>query len=141
MPLMFYLVDFMRPRVYKWCTSLLAKMKRQLVECKQGSKRNFGFSSICCIILFEHILGLGPRVYIILCGPRDPSMAWWTEVMRWQGGGRVPTPYNNDFLFWWRQQVISLDDYPYTGINFRGYPGMPLPPGSTYRDIGMSNFF
>jgi hypothetical protein len=68
--------------------------------------------------------------------PCDPSMAQWIEVMRRQGGGRVSTPYNDDFFFWWRRQVISLDDYPYAGIDFRGDPDMPLPPGATYGDIG-----
>jgi hypothetical protein len=36
--------------------------------------------------------------------------------------------------------VISLDDYPYLGIDFKGDIDMLLPPGSAYRDIGMSNF-
>jgi hypothetical protein len=61
--------------------------------------------------------------------------------MRRQGGGRVPTPYNEDFFYWWQQQIITLDDYPYVGINFKGDPYMPLPPGTTYGDIGMSNVF
>jgi hypothetical protein len=68
-------------------------------------------------------------------------MARLIEVMRRQRGGRVPTPYNEDFLYWWQRQVISLDDYPYAGIDFRGDPDMPLPLGSTYGDIGMSNVF
>jgi hypothetical protein len=68
-------------------------------------------------------------------------MAWWTEVMRWEGGGMVPTPYNDEFFFRGRQKFISLYYYPYGGIDFRGDPDMPLPPGSAYRDIGMSKFF
>jgi hypothetical protein len=53
-------------------------------------------------------------------------------------GGRVPTPYNDDFFYWWRRQVISLDDYPYAWIDFRGDPYMPLPLRTTYGNIGMS---
>ena len=67
-------------------------------------------------------------------------MAWWTKVMRWKGGGRVPTPYNEDLFYWWRRQVIALDDYSYVGIDFKGDPNMPLPPRTTYGDIGMSKF-
>jgi hypothetical protein len=66
-------------------------------------------------------------VEILPRGPRNLSMAQWTEVMRREGGGRVATPYNEDFFFWWRQQVIALDDYPYAGIDFRGDLDMPLP--------------
>jgi hypothetical protein len=61
--------------------------------------------------------------------------------MRRQEGGRVPTPYNDDFFYWWRWQVIDLDDYPNAGIDFRWKPDMPLPLGTTYGDIGMSKFF
>jgi hypothetical protein len=74
-------------------------MKSQLTECKQGSKRNFEFASILCSFFFERVPGLGPRVDIIPCGPCDIAMAQWIEVMRRQGGGRVPTPYNDDFFF------------------------------------------
>jgi hypothetical protein len=140
-PLMFYVVKCLRPIVYDWCTSLLENMKSQLIECKQGSKMNFGFASILCSFFFEWVPSLAPRVDILPRGPRDPTMAWWTEVMRRQRGGRVPTPYNEDFFYWWKRQVIALDDYPYAGIDFRGDPDMPLPPGTAYGDIGMSKCF
>jgi hypothetical protein len=85
--------------VYSWCTLLLANMKSQLTECKMGIKRKFGFASILCSFFSEWVPGMGPKVDIILCGPHNPAMARWTEVMRGQGGGRVPTPYNDDFFF------------------------------------------
>jgi hypothetical protein len=101
-PLMFYAVECLRPIVYDWCTSLLANMKSQLMDCKQGKMRNFGFASILCSFFFERVPGLSPRVEITPHGQRDPTMSWWTDVMRWLGGGRVPTPYNDEFFFWWR---------------------------------------
>jgi hypothetical protein len=82
-PLMFYLVECLQPTVYDWCTSLLANMKSQLTDCKLGIKRNFWFMSIPCSFFFEQVLGLGPRVDIVLHGPHDPSMARQTEVMSW----------------------------------------------------------
>lgn len=81
-----------------------------------------------------------PRVKIVPHGPCDLAMAWWTKVMRKQGGGRVPTPYNDEFFFSWSRQVMALEDYPYVGIDFRGDMDMLLPPGSTYGDIGMKKF-
>jgi hypothetical protein len=50
------------------------------------------------------------------------------------------TPYNDDFFFWWRRQIIALDDYSYVGIDFRGDPDMPLPLGVTYGAIGKQYF-
>jgi hypothetical protein len=96
--LMFYALECVRPTMYDWCTSLLTNMKGQLTECKEGAKRNFGFASILCRFFFKRIPSLGPRVEIISRGPRDPAMARWIKVMRRQGGGRVETPYNDDFF-------------------------------------------
>jgi hypothetical protein len=111
-------------------------MKSQLKDWKQGRKRNFGFTSILYIFLFEQVPILIPRFEIVPHRPCDPTMSRWTEVIRRLGGGRVPTPYNDEFFFWWHRQVIGLDGYPYEGINYRGDPDMPLPPSSTYGDIG-----
>jgi hypothetical protein len=96
---MFYAVECLKPIVYEWCTSLLANMKSHPTDCKQGRKRNFRFASILCSFFFERVLGLSPRVEIITHGLRDPSMSWWTDMMRQLGGGRVPTPYNDEFFF------------------------------------------
>jgi hypothetical protein len=137
---MFYTVEFLRPTVYNWCTSLLANMKSQLTDLKEGMKRDFGFSYILCSFFFERVPGLIPRVEIIPHGPHDLAMSWWTEVMRRLGGGRVPTPYNYEFFFWWRRQVIAIGDYPYAFLNYRGDANIPFPPDSTYGDVGM-NFF
>jgi hypothetical protein len=96
---MFYTVECLQPTVYDWCTTLLANMKSQLTNCKHERKMNFRFTSILCSFFFERVLGLRPRVEIIPRGPRDPTMSWWTEVMRQLGGGRVTTPYNDEFFF------------------------------------------
>ena len=61
-PLMFYAVDCMRPKVYDWSTMLLSNMKQQIINCKMGRVRNFGFSSILSTFFFEHVPGLIPRV-------------------------------------------------------------------------------
>ena len=52
------------------------------------------------------------------------------------GEGRVDNPYLIDLFPWWRRQIVTIDDYPYAGIDFRGDLDMPLPPGAAYGDIG-----
>ena len=101
--LMFYVLDCLRPMVYNWCTSLLANMKSQLTNCKIGRMRNFGFASILCSFFFKRVPYIIPRVEFLPHDIRDPSMPRWTEVMRWLGGGRVPTPYNDEFFHWWQR--------------------------------------
>jgi hypothetical protein len=116
-------------------------MKSQLTDCKHGRKINFEFASILCIFFFERVPSLSPRVEIIPRGPYDPTMSRWTKVMRRLGGGRVPTPYIDDFFFWWCRQVIAIDKYPYAEIDYRGDLYIPLPPDSTYGDIGIIFFY
>ena len=71
-----------------------------------------------------------------LHGVRDPAQWRWADAMHRLGGGRVANPYPAEFFSWWRRQIVTIDDYPYAGIDFWGDPDMPLPPGSTYGDIG-----
>jgi hypothetical protein len=96
---MLYLMECLRPMVYDWCTSLLANMKSQLTECKQSSKRNFGFAYILCSFFFKGVPGLGPRLKIIPRGPHNPSMARWTEVIRPQGEVGYQHPTTMTFSF------------------------------------------
>ena len=56
--------------------------------------------------------------------------------MHRMGGGRVANPYPTDFFPWLQRNIISIDDYPYVGIEFRGDPDMPLPLGAAYGNIG-----
>ena len=79
---------------------------------------------------------LSPRVDVPLHGVRDPAQRCWADVMHRLGGGRVSNAYPADFFPWWWRQIVAIDEYPYAGIDFRGDPDMPLPPGSAYGDIG-----
>jgi hypothetical protein len=97
-PLMFYVVECLQTTIYDLCTSLLANMKSQLTNFKQGKTRNFGFASILCMFFFEQVPSLSPRVEITPHGPHDPTMSRWTDVMRGLGDGKVPNPYNDEFF-------------------------------------------
>ena len=126
----------MRPTVYDWTTVLLSNMKQQISDCKMGRVGNFSFTNILSMFFFEHVPELSPRVDVPLHRVWDPSQWHWADAMHRLGGGRVSNPYPADFFPWWRWKIVSIDDYPYAGIDFRGDPDMPLPPGSTYGDIG-----
>ena len=84
----------------------------------------------------ERVPGLSPRVDVPPHEVQDPAQLHWEDAMRRMGGGTVSNPYPADFFPWWRRQIIAIDDYPYVGIDFRGDPDMPLPPGVAYGDIG-----
>ena len=133
---MFYAVECMRPTIYRWSTTLLSNMKHQISKCKVGKVRNFVFNSILSTFFFMHVPGLSLRVDVPLHGVQDLAQRRWEDMMHRLGGGRVANPYPTDFFLWWRRHIVSIDDYPYAGIDFRGGPDMSLPPGSVYGDIG-----
>ena len=114
-------------------------MKHQLSECNMDRAQNFSFGSILSTFFFERVPGLSPRVDVPLHGVRYPAQWHWPDAMRRLGVcrvARVANPYPADFFPWWRRQIVAIEDYPYVGIDFRGDPDMPLPPGLVYGDIG-----
>ena len=111
-------------------------MKQQLSDCKMGKVRNFGFRSILSMFFFGRVPGLSPRVDVPLHRFQDLAQQRWADAMRRLGGGRVSNPYPADFFPWWQRHIVSINDYPYAGIDFRGDPDILLPPGSAYGDIG-----
>jgi hypothetical protein len=57
-----------------------------------------------------------------------------------QGGGNLGDPWDNTFFYWWSDQVVAIEDYPYTGIDYHNNQEMPIPPNSSYKDIGIKYF-
>jgi hypothetical protein len=42
-------------------------------------------------------------------------------------------PFDDDFFDWWAHQIPTIDDYPYSGIDFSHDPDMIVPPSDTWR--------
>ena len=126
----------MRPAIYDWSTSLLGNMKQQLIDCNMGRVRNFDFTSILSTFFFECVPELIPRVETTPHGARYPAQLCWVNVIRRLGGGQVFNPYLEDFFLWLHRKITAINDYPYEGIDFLRDPDMPIPPGSSYEDIG-----
>ena len=64
-------------------------------------------------------------------------MGRWADMMKRLGGGEVPrNAFDNDFFTWWDQQIITVDDYPYVGLDFRGDLDLALPPNVAWGEIG-----
>ena len=111
-------------------------MKQQLSDCKMGRVRNFGFNTILSTFFFERVSGLSPRFNIPPHGVRDLAQRCWADAMCRLGGGRVSNPYPLDFFPWWQRQIVAIDDYPYSGIDFHGDLDMLFPPRAAYGYIG-----
>ena len=69
--------------------------------------------------------------------PREPRLMRWVAVMaRHPDEGTEVIRFKHEFFQWLEHQVFSIQDFPYTGIDFRGDPYMALPPGEQWDDSG-----
>ena len=59
----------------------------------------------------------------------DPRMLRWVQVMARTGAGRGRVKFGDPFFRWLRDQILMVEDYAYTGMDFTGDPDLPLPPG------------
>jgi hypothetical protein len=53
-------VEFLNAQIFDWSTTLLNCMKRQLIDCRSWTQRNFGFRMILCSLFFERVLSFSP---------------------------------------------------------------------------------
>ena len=49
-----------------------------------------------------------------------------TEVVR----------FKLEYFQWLENQIFSIQDFPYAGVDFRGDPDMALPLGEKWDDLG-----
>ena len=52
------------------------------------------------------------------------------------GARRGKVKFGDPFFRWLRDQLLMVEDYAYAGIDFKGDPDLPLPPGAEWGDIG-----
>jgi hypothetical protein len=59
-----YVVQCLNAQIFYWSTTLLECMKRQLIDCRLWTQRNFGFGTILCSFFFERFPSFSPRVVV-----------------------------------------------------------------------------
>ena len=122
-------VDCLQGALYDWCSGVIPIMRKQLSDCKRGRRKFFGYSSILVAFLIENVLGLSLVVPLPVRSPHQPRLSRWGEIFLLQGGGGlVQSIYDDDFYFWWERQVPALEQFPYSGLDFRGDTDLVLPP-------------
>jgi len=117
-------------------------MKNQLTSIQKGRTKNFRYGTILCSLFFEKVPGLQPKVLLTISNPRDLWMGRCANLMKRLGSGDVPRmTFDDEFFAWWDQQVITVDDYLYARMDFRGDPNLVLPPDATWGTIGNNFLF
>ena len=107
-------------------------MKGQLARAKNAKLKNFGYGAILISFALERILLLAPQLIPVDCGePQEPQMVHWVALMACHGrdGSSVVQFTLAYFMCLWNQ-VFTIEEFPYAGIDFRGDPEMSLPLGA-----------
>ena len=56
--------------------------------------------------------------------------------MAHMGAGRGKVKFGAPFFHWLNDQILMIEDYAYTGTDFRGDPDLPLPLGPQWGNMG-----
>ena len=75
------------------------------------------------------------HVTLNISSPRDPRMKRWVELMS-RHAGQSTVLFSTTFFSWFWRQIVTIDDYAYAGVDFRGDPDLVLPEGAQSGAIG-----
>lgn len=108
-----------------------------MTSIQHAKTKHFGYGAILLTFFFERVTWLRPKIISTISSPHDPWIARWVDLMKRLGESEVPrTTWDDEFFQWWGEQVISVEDDPYVGMDFRVDPNLVLPPGSAWGAIG-----
>ena len=103
-------VDCLHGALYDWCLGVIPIMRKQLSDCKRGTWKKFGYSSILVAFFFERVPGLSPAVPLPVRSPRQFRLSRWSKILLSQGGsGLVQSVYDDEFYLWWERQLPTLE--------------------------------
>jgi hypothetical protein len=100
-------------------------MKRQLMKCRRGNLKQFGYRSLLVSLFLERVPLLRLQVDWGLPAPEDLRMLRWCNLVALHVAGPI-IRYNDAFFEWLRPQILMIDDYSYAGLDFRGDPDLAL---------------
>ena len=113
-----------------------------MTRAKEGRTKTFGYGALVVIFALERVPMLIPQQLTVGAGaPREPRMTRWVAVMaRHPEEGEKVVRFPEAYFDWLRDQVFSIQDFPYSRIDFRGDPDMVLPQGEQWDDRGIFTF-
>ena len=60
--------------------------------------------------------------------PQEPRMKRWVDMMAHHGGSLIDS-YDEKLFKWFKKQLIMIEDYAYTWMDFQGDPNLVHPEG------------
>ena len=97
-----YALECLEPTVFKWAEAVLFQMKEYLTKEKGGRKNNFNYGSILISFILERVpLMYLQHVTLSMCGPRDPQMQRWVELMSIHAG-QSTIIFSISFFTWFK---------------------------------------
>jgi len=131
-------IDCYQGTIFNSCDAMLANVKSQLTKAKNGRLKTFGYGPLVVSFALERVPMLVPQhLTVDVLGPREPKLIRWVAVMaRHPDEGAAVVRFSDSYFHWLEDQVFSIQDFPYAGVDFRGDPDMVLPQGEQWDDRG-----
>lgn len=131
-------VECFRGTIFNWCDAVLASVKGQLTRAKNGQLEKFGYGFLVVSFGLKRIPMLVPQHLSVEAGlPQEPKLIRWVVVMAChpKEGSKV-VRFPPEYFHLLENQVFSIQDFPYAGMDYCGDPDMALPPGEKWDDSG-----
>jgi hypothetical protein len=76
-----------------------------------------------------------PQIALAVRPVGEPRMERWTSLSP-RLGPDSKFKFTSDFFTWLRCQLIVIEDFPYTGVDFQGNMELVLPEGEDWDASG-----
>jgi hypothetical protein len=133
---MAYALQCVEPTLFNWSTTFLHNVKDQILRCRMGQQKQFGYGSFLVSFFLERIPQMQPQITLAVRPIGEPRMEHWTSLSP-RLGTDSEFKFTGDFFAWLRHQLIVIEDFPYTGVDFWGSMDLVLPDGMDWDASGM----
>ena len=93
------------------------------------------------VFFFERVPAIIPVKPLPYFSPHQTRLTRWGEVFLRQGGGRsVQGVYDEEFYVWWERPLLTLEQFPYRGLEFQRDNDLVFPPRGMWGELGIFLF-
>jgi hypothetical protein len=131
-----YAVECLGLKIFNWCAIFLENVKDNISICRTRRKKKLGYGSFLVSFFLEWVPLMQPQISLIEHPISEPRMERWTSLSPQLGNEPSYFYFTVNFFSWWRRNIVTVEDYPYVGMDFRGSEYLVFPEGAQLNASG-----
>jgi hypothetical protein len=130
-----YALQCMEPTVFNWRVGFLQNVKEKILRCRMGQQKKFEYGLFLVSFFLKCIPLMQPQIALVVRPVGEPCMERWKSLSL-RLGTESEFRFIGDLFAWLRRQLIIIEDFPYTGVNFWGSMDLVLSDGMDWDTSG-----